>query len=249
MDRRVGTVLGVVLAVLCVAGARTADAQTGATEPAPTPSGAAEPAPAPSDVPEPAAPAPTASAAPPPVAEELEYVRRGWYGGIGLIYAPGAFKLDHAEGQLPPSRTAGTSLDSNNTFGLDVRAGYRLRPRFAVEGNYQFLPGFQVDRGGAGTLVDLTAHALSLNGKYFLLEDTFQPYLLGGVGFLHANADATIAGFSGDGTGFAGRVGAGADVYLRPDLVVDVEFSVVLPTGPVADVRYLPLVFGVGYRF
>jgi len=234
-QRRVGTVLRVAMAVLAVAAARAADAQTGSAATAPAAPGGAV-----------ATAASGGAAASAPVAEESEYVRRGWYAGLGLVYAPAAFKLKDAERMLPPG---GNSLDGGNAFGLDVRAGYRLCPRFALEGNYQFVPGFEVERGGAGRLVDLSVHSLSMNGKLFLLTDTFQPYLMGGVGVLAANADTTLPGFSGDGTGFAGRVGAGADVYIRPDVVVDLEFSVVLPTGPVADVRYLPLVFGAQYRF
>jgi len=230
-----------------------AEAEPGA--PAPTPADAAAPTPAAAPgagggpAPTEAAPPPAAAEAPAPVAEESEYVRRGWYAQLGFIYAPSAFKLDNAESQLPPSRIAGDSLSGNNKFGLDARVGYRLRPRWAVEGNYQYIPGFSVERRGGDTLTDLNVHGLWLQGKYFLLQDTFQPYLVGGGGMLHANADGTIQGFSGDGWGFAGRMGAGADVYLRPNVVVNVEFSVVLPTGGVADVRYLPLVFGAQYRF
>ena len=206
-------------------------------------------APTPSAPPPDAAPTPSAADTSAPAAEESEYVRRGWYAQLGFIYAPSAFKLSNAEDQLKPSRLAGNSLSGNNKFGLDARVGYRLRPRWAVEGNYQFIPGFSVERRGLGTLTDLNVHGLFAQGKYFFLQDTFQPYLVGGGGMLHANADGTIQGFSGDGWGFAGRMGAGADVYLRPDVVVNIEFSVVLPTGPVADVRYLPLVFGAQYRF
>ena len=36
---------------------------------------------------------------------------------------------------------------------------------------------------------------------------------------------------------------------LRPDVVLNLEFTAVLPTGPVSDLRILPLVFGMQYRF
>jgi opacity protein-like surface antigen len=83
----------------------------------------------------------------------------------------------------------------------------------------------------------------------FALTDTFQPYFVGGIGFLHADTDPGVAGLAGDGTGFAGRAGVGADYYVRPNVVVSVEFSAVLPTGPVDDVRILPLVAAAQYRF
>lgn len=190
--------------------------------------------------------APEAAPAAEPVAEpeESEFARRGPYAGLGLIYAPGVFKLRNAE-----DMAGGITLEDTDTFGLDARAGYRLNPRFAVEGDYQFLPGFEVERGGGGTLAELTTHTLTVNGKLYAMVDTFQPYFVGGAGLLHVNADATLPGFSGDGTGFAGRVGVGADYYLRPDVVLNLEFTVILATGPVTDVRFLPLVFGAQYRF
>ena len=43
--------------------------------------------------------------------------------------------------------------------------------------------------------------------------------------------------------------GVGADYYVRSDFLVNVEFSAVLPTSNVGDVRFLPLVFGAQYRF
>jgi opacity protein-like surface antigen len=183
-------------------------------------------------------------------AEEADYARTGLYAGVGFIYAPAVFDTGGAEAALTgPTRRLGTTISTDNSFGLDARVGYRFHPRLAAEADYQFVPGFSLDRRGVGTLADVTTHTFTLNGKVFALTDTIQPYFVGGVGFLHSNTDAAVAGFAGDGTGFAGRAGVGADYYVRPDLVVNIEFSAVLPTAPVEDVRFLPLVFGAQYRF
>src|SRR5262245_5408684 len=58
--------------------------------------------------------------------------REGMYMGLGLVYAPSAFDL-------------GDDLKADNSFGLDARLGYRLCKRVAVEGQYQYVPGFDVD--------------------------------------------------------------------------------------------------------
>src|SRR5262245_53472486 len=186
-QRRVGTKLVFAVAMLGRSLAWSAEAEPGAA-PSQAPAGGAPPTQA--APPTEAAPPPAAAEASAPAAEESEYVRRGWYAQLGFIYAPSAFKLDDAEGQLPPSRIAGESLKSNNKFGLDARVGYRLRPHFALEGNYQYIPGFEVERRGGSKQVELNVNGLWMNGKYFFLDDTFQPYFLGGAGFLNVNADA-----------------------------------------------------------
>lgn len=183
-------------------------------------------------------------------AEEIDYARTGPYAGVGFIYAPGAFGLDGAERALPAAtRRISESIDAKNSFGLDARAGYRLHPHFAAEADYQFLPGFEFEQSNGGRLADMTTHTVTLNGKVYAFTDTFQPYFVGGIGFVHADLDPLLAGFEKSGTGFTGRVGAGADYYLRPDIVLTVEFSAVLTPAPLGDVRFLPLVFGAQYRF
>jgi opacity protein-like surface antigen len=163
--------------------------------------------------------------------------REGLYMGLGLVYAPSAFDL-------------GDDLKTDNSFGLDARLGYRLCKRVAVEGQYQYVPGFDVDFEDHN-IATINTNTFTLNGKvYALPEDSLQPYFLGGIGFLHAGGHSDIPGASLSGaTGFAGRVGIGADYYLTNNVILNVEFTAVLPTGPVSDLRVLPLVFGAQYRF
>src|SRR5262245_25015069 len=183
-------------------------------------------------------------------ADEPEYARTGPYAGIGMIYAPGAFDVDGAERALPPAtQRISRSIATKNSFGLDARAGYRLDPHVAAEADYQYLPGYEFELSNGGRLSDLTAHTLTFNGKLYAMTDRLQPYFVGGIGFVHTNVSPLLGGFEKSGTGFTGRVGAGADYYLRPDLVLNLEFSAVLTPAPLGDVRFLPLVFGAQYRF
>ena len=157
--------------------------------------------------------------------------RNGLYMGLGLVYAPAAFDL-------------GDDLKTDNSFGLDARLGYRLCKRVAVEGQYQYVPGFDIDFEDQN-VATINPNTFTLNGKvYALPEDSLQPYFLGGIGFLHARSEGVDGG-----TGFAGRVGIGADYYLTNNVILNVEFTAVLPTGPVSQLRVLPLVFGAQYRF
>lgn len=163
--------------------------------------------------------------------------RPGLYAGIGLVYGPSAFDID--------------GVDASNQFGLDARLGYRIARHVAVEGQYQYVPGYDLDTSLFGTIATLDTNTFTVNGKVFALPDTtFQPYGIGGIGFLHVNGDTDIPGASVDSqTAFAGRVGVGADYYLRPKVVLNLEFSAVLPAGDLSDLRLLPLVFGVQARF
>jgi opacity protein-like surface antigen len=161
----------------------------------------------------------------------------GLYVGLGLIYAPSAFDIP--------------GVETSNPFGLDARLGYRVTRRVAVEGQYQFIPGFDLDAAGGSPVATLTANTFTLNGKvYALPDDSFQPYAVGGIGLVRFTGDSDVTGQSvRPETAFAGRVGVGADYYVRPDIVVNVEFSALLPTQPVGDLKILPLVFGLQYRF
>lgn len=182
--------------------------------------------------------------------EANEHARSGPYLSLGFVWAASAFDTDAAEAALPAAtRPLGTTISSGNAWGLDARAGYRFHPRVAAEAQYQYVPGFDLDRNVTGHVADVNTQTFTVNGKVFALTDTFQPYFVGGIGFLHADTDPGVAGLAGDGTGFAGRAGVGADYYVRPNVVVSVEFSAVLPTGPVDDVRILPLVAAAQYRF
>lgn len=172
-------------------------------------------------------------------AGEPDYGRKGFYAGAGVVYAPSVFDLGDLE------RAVGENLDSSTAFGADVRLGYRLCRWFSAEYQFQFLSGFDIE-GGGETVLSLDTWSMGANGKWFWMTDTFQPYMVGGVGVVSMTARR---GGSGTSTQFAGRLGVGADYYFRPQIVFNLEFAAVQPGGPLSDYRYLPLTFGAQYRF
>ncbi len=183
-------------------------------------------------------------------AEESEYARTGPYIGVGLVWAPSVFDVGGAEAAIPPaSQKLSRSISTSNQFGLDARIGYRFHPHLAAEADYQWIPGFDLDRQNVGNVASVDTLAFTVNGKVFLTTDRLQPYFVGGVGLLHANTSPRVSGFDGNGSAFAGRAGVGADYYVLSNFVLNVEFSAVLPTSNVGDVRFLPLVAGAQYRF
>lgn len=175
---------------------------------------------------------------------EVDLARSGPYAGLGLVYAAPTFDLDASERAL-----GGGNLGDSPAFGLDLRGGYRFHPHFAAEGNFQWVSGMDVEQAGHD-LGEVSPWTLTANMKAFLLTGTLQPYVVGGIGIVHVKGTerANLA-LPDSTTGFGGRIGAGADYYLRPNVVLNVEFAPVLPAGQVSRFRYMPVTFGSQYRF
>jgi opacity protein-like surface antigen len=175
---------------------------------------------------------------------EADPARSGPYAGLGLVYGAPIFDLEASE------RAFGSgSLGDSPGFGVDVRGGYRFHPHFAAEGNFQWVGGMDIEQAGHD-LGDVSPWTFTANMKAFILTGTFQPYVVGGVGIIHVKGDESVdLALPDSTTGFTGRIGAGADYYLRPNIVLNVEFTAVMPAGQVSRFRYLPLAAGAQYRF
>jgi opacity protein-like surface antigen len=156
-------------------------------------------------------------------AQAMDYGRPGMYGAIHLVYGIETFD------DVP---------DFDNSVGVGGRFGYRFDPHFAAEGLIEYSGEFE--RGG----LDVTSTLFVGQGKYYILTDQFQPYVLAGVGF--GNADTNV---SGDDNSFVFRFGGGMDFYLTRNIGLLGELVYNVTTGDQDDLRYLSLGFGAFYRF
>lgn len=186
-----------------------------------------------------------------------DYARPGGYIGLGGTYAfhwfPGNFDNDV---------TGGTAVKTHNSAGLNVRGGYRFNSWAALEGEYEWISGFENKVAGS-KIFDLSYHTFTANGKFLYPGwGRFQPYGLLGIGFAVMQVDSRSgAGVTLDGsaTGFAGRVGAGLDVYLSENWLLNAGIDLQLNTAQidnssgvgknVGTLFYVPVQFGVQYRF
>lgn len=145
---------------------------------------------------------------------------------------------------------AGGTYDDEGSIGSGLSAsfgaGYRLTPRFGVEGEYTYLR-FRRDfgiigewKGGAHTV---TGNAL----LHFRPKTRVQPFLLLGAGALSHT--------SGDGPGFAWTAGAGLKGYLSDHIFLRPEIRFTSgrydrrpfqPEPPISNLRFQ---FGIGYRW
>jgi opacity protein-like surface antigen len=174
---------------------------------------------------------------------KADYTRPGPYIGLGV--SGGLEKFNGGSGSA-----------FGDSAGFTFRGGYRLTRNFAVEGLYEYMDDFGFSTTTVrGTRIhdDIHTHNFSLMGKALLPlgdRDQFQPYLSGGVGFVNANNTAEIRGEEVEGnsaTEFAGRVGAGIDLMVTPELAVSVDGGYVLPTGDLSDLNYIS--FGMALRY
>ncbi|HEY8517008.1 MAG TPA: outer membrane beta-barrel protein [Candidatus Binatia bacterium] len=165
--------------------------------------------------------------------------RPGPYVGLGASWMVEGFQ----------DRTA--SGDFGNSWGGNARFGYRLHEIFGLEGIYEYGDDFgahQVVPEGAR----IRTHSFSVNGKLIVPVGRFNPYLMGGVGFLNADADRSISSRSNwdaDGTSFMGRFGGGVDLWATENIALYVDAAYTIPVDEVSDLNHFSLGWGAKYAF
>jgi opacity protein-like surface antigen len=185
-----------------------------------------------------------AGAPPPPPAEPAPgYGRTGPYLGIaGGVVIPTAL-----EDELEDATGVGWEVGASGS--VHARVGYRLHPHFALEAHFEYLTEYELEAFGT-TVAEIEAWTVGLDGKLPVLTGRAQPFLLIGLGAMHAELEDTIGlGISEEDTGFAARFGGGVDFYATRELVVGMDVSYVLPTGDVEDLDYVSIGIGFQYRF
>lgn len=174
-----------------------------------------------------------------------EYGRSGPYVGAGAVYAfenieePGApFFVD----------------DVDNSWGYNLKGGYRFNKYFALEAQWEHWVGFEYSPALAVDLPDDAEFAgwlLSANAKAFFSDGPFQPYVLVGLGWMGGEDDARIdsSGDSLDDTDFGVRFGAGMDFYLSRNWGINAEAGYAMGVDTLNDYQLIPISVGVFYRF
>ena len=206
-------------------------------------------------------------------------MRRAWAAIVmlGVVLAAGPSLADDHEGAEADARLdrAGFYImlgghaaienfddaDFHDSASIDVRTGYRLNPLIAVETHLEWIedfdsrnkeqnPPFNANQP-VGDPAFLDAFTATVNARIFLpLEkyQDFQPYGLLGGGLMRVGRVGTD-GPSEHDVGYAGRLGAGVDMYLTQRLGVNLEVTYVIPTGTVADFQYTSVGASFLYRF
>jgi opacity protein-like surface antigen len=132
-------------------------------------------------------------------------------------------------------------------FGVNGRIGYRLHPRVAVEGEFEWIDGFDFTVENNKKKVRGDTWFASGNVKGYVMTGRFQPFVLVGAGFYHAKYD--VLGSRVSGGDAALRAGLGFDAYLTEHVAIAFDAQYVLPFGEVDDLDYTSVGAGLQYRF
>ncbi len=183
----------------------------------------------------------------------------GPYIGIGGTFA----KQDFDTGDLDKALAgSGLSADFGDTWGLNVRAGYKFNRYIAAELAFDYLPGYDWDVatriGGtpvAGKVsVDVMAWTLSAKISPFDLQKV-KPYFIVGVGIMNASADATVsipgasASSSDDETDLCGKIGLGVDYFVTDQVSLGLEGAYFAGFNDLDNIRFYTVTAGVAYHF
>ena len=156
-----------------------------------------------------------------------DYARTGWYAGLSGSYA---------------SQRGTVENKTDTSLGFALTGGFRLHERVAVEGEFEWLDGFNTGSFGIDAPILITA-----NTKGYLLTGNFQPWALFGLGTMTLFDNTTPTEVTR--LGFILRFGLGADLYLTPKIALTVGLNYVKPIGRMEEYRFLTFNFGTTYRF
>lgn len=177
------------------------------------------------------------------------FSRPGGYVAAGI---GGAFETFH--GEFDPR-----GHDVSNAFIVGGRVGSRLNRFASLDLGFDYtVTGFELSNDQARSIEAETLLGFT-NLRLYPFGGRFQPFVLGGAGFLWAQLDCTDpagdafdcgnAGFGDTELAFGGRFGGGLDVYLTRNIALSGELAYVMPTGGLSDMRFLTFGAQVVLRF
>jgi hypothetical protein len=175
-----------------------------------------------------------------------DFARRGGYAVAGGNYMLQQF--------TDPGR-----FDFADSWGLNLRLGYRYLPWLSSELEWEFISGFDINgQDSDGQPVDgeglkIDGGNIGLNTKAYLMPGRIQPYVLLGIGALYASVTNFPYQLSWlrnvNGVAFSVRGGAGLNVYFGHHWGFTAGVSYVLPVGNLDNLRYVSIDGGFEYRF
>ncbi len=166
--------------------------------------------------------------------------RAGFYIGLGGSYALQNFETRGQE-----------SFD--NAGGFNLKAGYKQSRVSATEVAFDYFPEFKWTHprdfltSASGTVSEkVRVFSVMVAQKFSIPNETFRPYIIGGIGYMSAKSDSGPNLQFSDGTGFCYKAGLGMDFFVTSNISLGLEGSYILGVG---DVRYGNFTLGAAYHF
>ncbi|HOO76894.1 MAG TPA: porin family protein [bacterium] len=183
-----------------------------------------------------------------PAKAKIPSAEKKWYVGAGLMLA-----INHIDYGEDYEGEYVKWDDFDNSWGLNLKAGYYPIKYLAVEGNFGYAHKFSssvdftdpVTHISASADADVKLMTFTVNGKGYPLPDgMFRPYAILGLGYGRAKADYSgdISGWgsldlgSDTFTGAVFRGGVGLDVFFSEKFAVEAEVIYNRGTGDLGDV-------------
>jgi opacity protein-like surface antigen len=150
-------------------------------------------------------------------------------------------------------------IQVNDSWGVNVRAGYHLTSWFALEAEYEWLNDFNFRLRGR-EFGSLGMQSATANMRFILPLSRFQPYFLLGAGALVSHTSTRFGLLTVEDPAFGGRIGLGLDLYLTHNLLFNLGFEGVLSPAKIAvntpfgeasthGLGTLTVQFGLGWHF
>lgn len=172
--------------------------------------------------------APLAGAAEDEEEEEADYARVGLY----LRASGQAVWTTSQSGFLPP-----VSISWEPEFGIDATLGWRNSERVAIEVEFEWVTNTQG--------IEYGSWLLGVNGKYYILAERIQPYIILGMNSMWAKPPGTVD----SAYDWAFRNGIGVDYYLTEHWALSAESTFVWGVGDLWNNYFLTVGVGAMYRF
>ncbi|MFH2002090.1 MAG: porin family protein [Planctomycetota bacterium] len=174
-----------------------------------------------------------------------ECLREGFYAAAGEQTVHADYNTTKAQERL------GDRFKTCDSYGPELRAGYRFNPYVATELLFQNYASS--DYRYANRYVgyyDVWAVTLNLKG-YYPIADDFQPYASVGAGYIDwLMKDGLNMGLNRNQGELAGRLGLGFDAYITKNWVFYMEFSYTHTFDAYLDDYDLwPIAAGLQFRF
>lgn len=194
--------------------------------------------------------------------DEIESGRPGPYVGVSAGAAFPNFAFEHFS--TPPPFGSRTSEEVS--VEVMARAGWRLLPHLAIEGQYEWVREWEM-KTKREQCAQADAQIFTGNLRVFAPFDAVHPYLVGGAGAGRFESRSRIVRFDTSGLndcnptpGMAGsqddwelavRLGGGLDVYLTRHVTFNLEVSTIYTPDEVWDEEFpfVSISGGLGYRF
>jgi outer membrane protein W len=178
-----------------------------------------------------------------------DYDRNGFYIGAGVV---GVLYMN-AETVVEDARlkhNQHVSADIPLGVGMDLRTGFRLDERVAIEAQVHIIPETDVEVDGIKKVMALETVTATLNAKYFVLTGRLQPFVTVGIGLINFDIEEDVGSKASEfDSGPIGRFGGGVDYYLNRNVVVSADANYLHATGHADDMNHFTLSLGMQYRF